>query len=117
MGTIRNKMVIIHHYNKDVITEMRNDAIEHFQKAVEEDIGRQYDVSTQMVSPILESYINGEYSFVIMGECSKLGWETADIFERWRQKYINKWSENEETYKLLEVDFGEEYPCKIEEYN
>lgn len=29
-----------------------------------------YDVNTQMISPILLSVVNGIYTFVIMGDCS-----------------------------------------------
>lgn len=115
MGTIRNRMVIVHHYSKEIINEMRNDAIKYFKKAVREDHLRDYNVETKMVSPILESVINGEYSFVIMGDCSKEGWDTSDIFEKWRRKFIDKWSTDDKTYKLLEIDFGENSPCRIVE--
>lgn len=68
MGTIRNRMVIVHHYSAEIIEIMRKDAIEHFQKLVkEDDPNTKYIVSNSMVSPILTSPINGEYSFVIMG--------------------------------------------------
>lgn len=41
-----------------------------------------------MISPILSSIINGEYTFVIIGDCSKLGWKTSENFEKYREEWI-----------------------------
>ena len=52
MGTIRNEMTIVHHWEKDELEKVREDAIKVFNKAANE------DVSDLMISPIMESYIN-----------------------------------------------------------
>ncbi len=40
-----------------------------------------------------------------MGDCSKLGWETSEIFEKHREEWI---SQNKEIMQnILVVDFGE----------
>ena len=40
-----------------------------------------------------------------MGDCSKLGWETSEIFEKYREEWI---SQNKEIVQnILVVDFGE----------
>ena len=77
-----------------------------FTEGVQENFSSgKYDVNTQMISPILSSIINGEYTFVIMGDCSKLGWETSEIFEKYREEWI---SQNKEIVQnILVVDFGE----------
>lgn len=116
MGTIRNRMVIVHHYNRNIIEIMRKDAIEHFQKLVMEDNpDANYKVSESMVSPVLSSPINSEYSFVVMGDCSKLGWETSEIFQRGRSEWVRRWRENADS--LIVVDFGEDYDPFIESDN
>ena len=76
-------MVIVHHYNKQKIQKIREDAVRYFSKVVIEDNEYSaYDVGRDMISPILTSIINEEYSFVIMGDCSKLGWDTSDLYEK-----------------------------------
>ena len=115
MGTIRNRMVIVHHFNRNIIEMMRKDAIEHFQKLVtEDDPDTDYKVSECMVSPILSSPINGEFSFVVMGDCSKLGWKTSELFERGRSEWVRRWRKSDDSYLVLVVDFGEDYDSFIE---
>ncbi|WP_242357004.1 hypothetical protein [Hungatella effluvii] len=115
MGTIRNRMVIVHHFNRNIIEMMRKDAIEHFQKLVlEDDTDTNYNVSECMVSPILSSPINGEFSFVVMGDCSKIGWKTSELFERGRSEWVRRWRESDDSYLVLVADFGEDYDAFIE---
>ena len=54
MGTIRNRLTIVHDFDLDRITEMRKDAVRYFEKIVEDDSYMEYDVDSQMVSPILK---------------------------------------------------------------
>lgn len=106
MGEIINKMIIVYHYDEKEITNAREDAIAHFQQIANTAISEiEFDVKECMVSPILSSCCNGEYSFAIMGDCSKEGWETSIIFNVGRQKWLEKW-ENRGLY-ILEVRFGE----------
>ena len=35
MGTIRNRMVIVHHWNENKLMEIREDAVKTFQKAID----------------------------------------------------------------------------------
>ena len=60
MGTIRNRLTIVHDFDLDRITEMRKDAVRYFEKIVEDDSYMEYDVDSQMVSPILKSVVNQE---------------------------------------------------------
>lgn len=116
MGTIRNKMVIVHHYNLENIEKIRCDAVRHFQEAInKEGYALDYDVNTNMISSILTSFTNGEYSFVIMGDCSKLGWETSNNFNKIRNEWISRWENSEDLYKIILVDFGEDYDASVEE--
>ena len=117
MGIVRNRVVIVHHYDKDKITKIRESAVQYFQKVVLEDYAHSnYDVDSKMVSPIMESYINNEYSFMIMGECSKIGWSTADLFEEKRKEWIKQVQSSGDCYKILLIDFGEDYEHQSEEY-
>lgn len=115
MGTIRNRVVIVHHYRKEEIEEIRQDAVDFFQKVVlEDDEFSEYEVNTKMVTPIMESLINGEYTFMIMGECSKIGWSLSDLFD----KKPREWIENhkDKCQNIILVDFGEDYEAEMEAY-
>ena len=111
MGTIRNRMVIVQHYDKAELEEIRNDAIKTFQKAMEDNGGR----PETMVSPIMTSYINEEYTFVINGECSKSGWDVSNEFQIIRQDWCNKFKDIVEN--ILIVDFGEDFEAFLQEFN
>lgn len=106
MGTIRNRLTIVHDYNWERINNVRKNAVEYFKEVVQEELSsNEYEVNTQMISPILTSIINGEYTFVIMGDCSKLGWKTSKKFEKYREEWI---AQNKEIVQnILVVDFGE----------
>lgn len=49
MGTIRNEMTIVHHYNKDKLEKVREDAIEVFGQ-----IRIAEGFVENMISPIME---------------------------------------------------------------
>ncbi len=115
MGTIRNRVVIVHHYRKEEIEKVRQDAVDFFQKVVLEDNKfTEYDVNTKMVTPIMESLINGEYTFMIMGECSKIGWSSSDLFNKKRREWIE--NNRDKCQNIILVDFGEEYEAEMEAY-
>ena len=85
MGTIRNEMTIVHHWKKDELEKVREDAIKVFSQIVIQDAGVEKHIES-MISPIMETYINREYTFVINGDCSKMGWETSERFHEGVQK-------------------------------
>lgn len=86
-----------------------------FQKVVLEDNQfSEYDVNTKMVTPIMESLINGEYTFMIMGECSKIGWSSSDLFDKKRREWIE--NNRDKCQNIILVDFGEEYEAEMEAY-
>lgn len=104
MGEIINRMTIIHHYDLNEITQVRESAIAYFSEIMKNyDID--YIVETDMVSPILKSPINGEYSFVIMGDCSKSGWEMSNEFDKYRRTWAKKQVYN--VQNILIASFGE----------
>jgi len=115
MGTIRNRVIIVHHYRKEEIEEIRQDAVDFFQKVVLEDNEfSEYDVNTKMITPIMESLINGEYTFMIMGECSKIGWSSSDLFDEKRREWIE--NNRAKCRHIILDDFGEEYEAEMEAY-
>lgn len=115
MGTIRNRVIIVHHWRKERIEEIRQDAVDFFQNVVLEDNEfSKYEVNTKMITPIMESLINGEYTFMIMGECSKIGWSSSDLFDKRRRKWIE--NNRDKCQNIILVDFGEEYEAEMEEY-
>ena len=115
MGIIRNRVVIVHHYRKEEIEEIRRDAVDFFQKVVLGDNQfSEYDVNTKMVTPIMESLINGEYTFMIMSECSKIGWNSSDLLDKKRREWIE--NNRDKCQNIILVDFGEEYEAQMEAY-
>lgn len=96
----------MHDYNWERINRVRESAVEFFKEVVQEKLSSdEYEINTQMISPILTSIINGEYTFVIMGDCSKSGWKTSENFKKYREEWI---SQNKEIVQnILVVDFGE----------
>ena len=107
MGIIRNEMTIVHHWEKDKLEKVREDAIKVFSQLVEQDV----EYLENMISPIMTSYINQEYTFVINGDCSKVGWETSERFHETRMK----WCENHkhDVQNIIVINFGEDDPCYI----
>ncbi len=112
MGTIRNRMVIVHGYSENAIQKLRNDAVVEFQKV----IGYSYNVDAKMVSPIMPSYINTEYTFVINGECSKLGWPDSDVFQKVREEWCKQHAHDYGVSHLILFDFGEDFEPFITDY-
>ena len=64
-----------------------------------------------MISPIMTSYINAEYTFIINGDCSKLGWDTSKRFHDIRMKWCEKHKHDAES--IVVINFGEDGPCYI----
>lgn len=114
MGTIRNRLTIVHDYNFDRITQTRQNAVEYFGKIMRDEFDfPDYDVDTQMISPVLQSVVNGEYTFVIMGDCSNDGLELSNDFK----KYRDEWIRENKAQNILVADFGEgNVEAYIEEY-
>jgi len=108
MGTIRNEMTIVHHWKKDELEKVREDAIKFFNEV-------ENGVSDLMVSPIMTSYINSEYTFIINGDCSKIGWETSERFHEERMKWCEK--HKHDVQNIVVINFGEDGPCRIVFYS
>ena len=113
MGTIRNEMTIIHHWNKDKLEKLREDAIEMLKQIARQDLRVEESIDIEgMISPIMDSYINQEYTFVINGDCSKIGWGMSERFHDARMK----WCENHkhDALNIVVINFGEgDEPCRI----
>lgn len=105
MGTIRNEMVVVQHWNLEKLEKLRESAIQKFKKIV-----NNYNIE-KMVSPIMESYINCEYTFVINGECSKVNWEDSNLFHDVRMKWCKKHKNDVEN--IVVINFGEDGSCHI----
>lgn len=104
MGTIRNEMTIVHDWNKDRIEKLREDAIKVFSEVIRRDLGNEEYIE-KMISPIMESYINLEYTFIINGDCSKMGWDTSERFHEARMEWCEK---NMCTpQNIIVINFGE----------
>ena len=112
MGTIRNEMTIVHSCSKDRLEKVREDAIKMISQITELD-ARVDEPVKDMVSPIMSTYVNGEYTFVINGDGSKLGWKTSEEFHEARMKWCEK--HKYDVQNIVVINFGEGgEPCHIE---
>lgn len=111
MGTIRNEMTIVHHYKKDELEKVREDAIKMFDQLIRQELIDEGFVEN-MISPIMESIINQEYTFIINGECSKIGWGTSEKFHETRMRWCKK--HRHDVQNIVVINFGEDdMPCYI----
>lgn len=111
MGTIRNEMTIVHHWKKDEVEKLREDAIKVFSQIIRQDAGVEEYIEN-MISPIMKSYINQEYTFVINGDCSKIGWGTSERFHEARMEWCEK--HKYDPQNIIVINFGEgDEPCRI----
>ena len=109
MGTIRNEMTIVHGWNKVELEKIREDAIKVFGQIVRQDARKNIE---SMISPIMNTYINQEYTFVINGDCSKIGWEASERFHEIRIKWCEK--HKHDVQNIIVINFGEgEEPCFV----
>lgn len=111
MGTIRNEMTIVHHWKKDEVEKLREDAIKMFSQVIRQDAGDEKYIEN-MISPIMKSYINQEYTFIINGDCSKIGWKTSERFHEARMEWCEKHKYSPQN--IIVINFGEgDEPCRI----
>lgn len=106
MGTIRNEMTIVHDWKKEIVEELREDAIKVFREVIRQDLGNEEFVES-MISPVMQSYINREYTFIINGDCSKLGWGTSERFHKARMEWCKKHKNIPQN--IIVINFGEGY--------
>ena len=99
MGTIRNEITIVHHWDLEKINSLRKTAVETFNKVE----GYEH---LEMVSPIMKSFMNSEYTFIINGECSKVGWGIAERFHKIRMEWCKKHKES--GAQIVVVNLGED---------
>ena len=105
MGTIRNRVTLVHHWNLDEITKLREDAIKTFNGVIEP-----FDID--IVGPIMTSPCNAEYTFMIQGDCSKNGWSISNKFNDIRMEWCEK--HKHDGAVIVVVNMGEDYPSSID---
>jgi hypothetical protein len=60
----------------------------------------------------MNTYINEEYTFVINGDCSKIGWKTSERFHEARMEWCEK--HKHDVQNIIVINFGEDNePCRI----
>lgn len=107
MGTIRNEMTIIHDWQFERISKLHDNAI----LALTEVSDGYIEIANQMVSPIFTSIINSEYTFIINGDCSKVGWETSKKYHEARLKWCEEHKDDAES--IVVINFGDDGRCYI----
>ena len=122
MGIVRNEMTIVHHWDKDELEGAMDDAIKVFSEVISQDLkltsagtkAKKYIdwYIENMISPIMRSYINQMYTFVINGDCSQIGWELFNQFHKARMEWCEK--HKHDIQSIVVINFGEgDEPCHI----
>lgn len=112
MGIIRNEMTIVHDWDKNILEEVREDAVRFFKDVASKNFGAfNIDAIDSMVSPIMNTFINQEYTFVINGDCSKLGWDISELFHKARIEWCEK--HKHDVQNIIVINFGEGDNCHI----
>lgn len=104
MGTIRNRVTLVHHWNLEEITKLREDAINTFETG--------FDLQYPIVGSIMTSHFNREYTFMINGDCSKNGWKPSEKFIAIRKEWCEK--HKNDGAVIVVVDLGDDYPSYID---
>lgn len=117
-------MTIVHHWNKNELEKVREDAIKVFSQTISQVFSQiirpdegveKYiieDLVENMISPIMHTCVNQEYTFVINGDCSKIGWETSERFHEVRMKWCEE--HKYDVQDIIVINFGEgDEPCHI----
>lgn len=107
MGLIRNEMTIIHDWSFERISKLHTNAITTFTEVSEGDI----EIANMMVCPIITSIINSEYTFIINGDCSKVGRYTSKKYHEARLKWCEEHKNDAES--IVVINFGEGGGCDI----
>jgi len=107
MGIIRNEMVIVHDCDFERISKIHDSAILAFTEISEGSMRK----ANKMVGPIITSIINNEYTFIINGDCSKVGWEISKKYHEARLKWCEEHKNDAET--IVVINFGEDGECYI----
>ena len=105
MGIIRNEMTIVHDWNLERISKLHTNA----KIALTElsDI----ETAKQMLGPIITSIINSEYTFIINGDCSKVGRDASKKYHEARLKWCEEHKNDAES--IVVINFGEGCGCGI----
>ena len=118
MGIIRNRLTIVHDFDKERIENLRQLAIKEFSEFIYKTPFitqiKLNEIDGNFVSPILKSLINCEYTFIIMGDCSKIGWYESDMWEKFRNEWCEK--HKSECTNMVVLDIGEAYSPIIKKY-
>jgi hypothetical protein len=110
-------MTIVQHYDRDELEKMREDAVKVFSQVIRQDEGAEENIGVDeyikdMISPIMSTYVNQEYTFVINGDGSKVGWETSERFHEARMEWCEKHKYDVEN--IVVINFGDgDYPCCV----
>ena len=107
MGMIRNEVTIVHDWELKRLKKLHKNAMEYFSE-----IEKIYEVDIDMISPIMKSVMNEEYTFVINGDCSKVDWKMSERFHEARMKWCEE--HKNEVEAIIVVNFGEgDMPCEV----
>ena len=106
MGLIRNEMTIVHDWNLERISKLHDNAILTLTE-----VSGDIEIAKMMISPILTSIINSEYTFIINGDCSKVGWDTSKKYHEARLKWCEE--HKDDTESIVVINFGEGGGCDI----
>lgn len=106
MGYMRHHAIVVTSWNEEKIKEARTEII---------DVGRDGwgDAVAEMVSPLTQGLINGQWSFLVAPDGSKEGWSHSDMGDAFREEAIRvlmsyAYDDGSTSIEWCEVQFGDD---------
>lgn len=103
MGVIKHSTIVIIGWDKAYMENVLNKAKEVFNKHFGEEFSGE-----QLVSNLVPSIMNGDFSFFLAPDGSKEGWEQSNQGDSAREEFVEYLSKQEQCY-YIEVDFGGDF--------
>lgn len=107
MGHNRHHAIIVTTYDKVRGEQAHAKALELFTHAV-----APFSYTNTPISPLVETKLNGYYSFCVFPDGSKEGWEESDFWDGQRAEFIawldsTRFGDGSSPYDWAEVQYGD----------
>lgn len=103
MGYYRNHSIVVSSNSDPEYSE--KDYLKEAQEEAKRIFGKEY------ISEILGPFTNGIRSFFVAPDGSKEGWDTGDVFDKYRDIFTNALRASKGYLDWVEVQFGDDEHC------
>jgi hypothetical protein len=105
MGYIKHHTIVVTGFTPEKVIIAHKKAKEIFEKNFQKELYTK-NISSRLVSDVIEGLANGQTSFFIAPDGSKEGWETSNNADDAREQFLDWLSKSETWCDYIEVTFG-----------